>query len=210
MCSAALPDLPTPMLGQPVPLTPVAITRSGVPAGNIFPLGTTTVTYSATMGSTTVTAIQTVTVVDTQLPIITVKPAIELWAPDHKYHTIKVSDLVLAVSDNCNSTPLSIANVLITRITSDEPENINSGDGNTTNDMVIAADAKSAQIRAERDGNKNGRVYWVHLKVTDSNGNVGTAKARVNVAKSQGNGGAAVDGVPVYQVCVGPCPPLLP
>nr|MBA3356688.1 MBG-2 domain-containing protein [Pyrinomonadaceae bacterium] len=211
ICAAALPDLPTPTLGTPVPLTPLTINRSGVPAGNIFPVGTTNVTYSATLGSTTVTALQTVTVIDNQLPTITLKSqAIELWAPDHKYQTIQVTDLVLSVGDNCNSTALSVSNVVITRVTSDEPENINSGDGNTVNDMVIAAAAKSVQLRAERDGNKNGRVYWIHLKVTDAAGNVGTAKARVNVAKSQGNNGAAVDSGPSYQVCVGACPPLFP
>ena len=211
LCSAALLDLPVPMLGTPTPLTPLTISRSGVPSGNVFPVGTTTVTYSATLGATTVTATQTVTVNDTQAPVINLKSqAIDLWPPDHKYQTIKVSDLVLSVSDNCNSTPLSVSNVLITRVTSDEPENINSGDGNTWNDMVIAADSKSVQLRAERDGNKNGRVYWVHMMVTDSAGNVGTVKARVNVPKSQGNGGSAVDSGPAYQVCVGACPPLLP
>jgi hypothetical protein len=113
------------------------------------------------------------------------------------------------VTDNCNSS-LPLTNIVITRVTSDEPENINGGDGNTLNDMVIAADAKSVQLRAERDGNKNGRVYWIHLRITDAAGNVGTTKAKVSVPKSQGNNGAAVDNGASYQVCVGACPPLLP
>jgi len=209
LCSAALTDTPVAMLGTPTPLTPLVIGRAGVPAGNIFPVGATVLTYSATLGITTVTAMQTVTVDDNQLPVINLKAPIELWPPDHKYVTIRMADLVLSVTDNCNTT-IPITNVLITRVTSDEPENINSGDGNTLNDAVIASDAKSVQVRAERDGNKNGRVYWIYLKATDAAGNMGTIRARVNVAKSQGNGGAAIDSGPAYQVCVGTCPPLAP
>jgi hypothetical protein len=49
-------------------LTP---TRSGVPAGNVFPVGTTTITYSATDASNnTGTATQTVTVIDNTPPVI--------------------------------------------------------------------------------------------------------------------------------------------
>jgi hypothetical protein len=49
----------------------VTVTRSGVPAGNIFPKGNTTVTYTATDGGgNTATATQVVTVNDTTLPTI--------------------------------------------------------------------------------------------------------------------------------------------
>ena len=45
----------------------VAVTRTGVPAANLFPLGTTTITYTAVDGSTnTTTATQTVTVGHTE------------------------------------------------------------------------------------------------------------------------------------------------
>jgi hypothetical protein len=206
LCTATVSDA---ALGAPVPLIPMSTSRAGVPGGNVFPLGTTNVDYSATLGSTTVTVTQTVTVNDSQLPVINLKAPIELWPPDHKYTTIKITDLVTSVTDNCNSS-LPLTNIVITRVTSDEPENINGGDGNTLNDMVIAADAKSVQLRAERDGNKNGRVYWIHLRITDAAGNVGTTKAKVSVPKSQGNNGAAVDNGASYQVCVGACPPLLP
>jgi uncharacterized repeat protein (TIGR01451 family) len=49
----------------------VTVTRSGVPAGNIFPKGNTTVTYTATdSGGNTATATQTVTVIDNTPPTI--------------------------------------------------------------------------------------------------------------------------------------------
>jgi hypothetical protein len=48
-----------------------AVTRSGVPAGNVFPVGTTTVTYSATDAhGNSASANQVVTVVDNTLPMI--------------------------------------------------------------------------------------------------------------------------------------------
>jgi len=47
------------------------VTRSGVPSGNFFPVGTTTVTYSATDAhGNTGTATQTVTVIDNTPPVI--------------------------------------------------------------------------------------------------------------------------------------------
>jgi hypothetical protein len=93
--------------------------------------------------------------------------------------------------------------VRIDNVTSDEPENGN-GDGNTLNDIVIAADCKSVQLRAERVGNGNGRVYTITFKVTDSSGNVSTATAKVSVPHSP-NGSAAVDDGPQYTV-MGGCP----
>lgn len=51
----------------------VTVARAGVPAGNLFPLGTTAVTYTATDTSgNTATAVQQVTVRDTTPPVITI------------------------------------------------------------------------------------------------------------------------------------------
>ena len=49
---------------------PLTVTRSGVPAGNVFPVGTTIITYSANDGYNTGTATQTVTVIDNTAPTI--------------------------------------------------------------------------------------------------------------------------------------------
>ena len=65
--------------------------------------------------------------------------------------------------------------------------------------IVIAADCKSVQLRAERDGNGNGRVYTITLQVTDASGNVSTATAKVTVPHSE-TGAAAVDDGPQYTV----------
>jgi hypothetical protein len=130
---------------------------------------------------------------------------ISLWSPNHKYVTYKPSDFVTTVSDSCQGN-IPVSNVWISKVTSDEPENINSGDGNTFNDMVIANDCKSVDLRAERDGNKNGRVYTITLKAKDAQGNVATTTVKVTVPHSQGPKGVAVDDGPVYTVVNPNCP----
>jgi len=160
-------------------------------------VGATLVTCTSSVGPT---CSFTVTVNDTQAPVITTTDK-TLWPPNHKYTTFNVTDLVTGVSDNCDSS-IGISNVLITQVTSDEPEN-SIADGNTFNDIVIAGDCKSVQLRSERMGNGNGRVYIITFSVTDTSGNVGTATAKVTVPLSQ-SGSAAVDNGPHYTV-VGGC-----
>jgi hypothetical protein len=168
-------------------------------SGSFFPVGTTTVTCTSSVGPT---CSFKVTVKDTQAPVITPKGPIKLWPPNHKYVTFAIADLVASVRDNCRSR-VGIAGVLITKVTSDEADN-SGGDGSTTDDIVIAADCKSVQLRAERMNNGNGRVYTITLKVTDAAGNVSTATAQVTVPHAQ-NGPAAVDDGPQFTV-VSNCP----
>ncbi len=172
------------------------------PSGSFFPVGTTTVTCTSSTGPTCSFRI---TVKDTQPPVITTNAQpIKLWPPNHKYVILKVTDLVASVRDNCGRK-VGAGSVRISRASTDEPDDANgAGDGNTTNDIVIAADCKSVQLRAERIGNGNGRVYTITLKVTDASGNVGTATAKVTVPHSQ-NGSPAVDDGPDHTVVSG-CP----
>jgi hypothetical protein len=131
--------------------------------------------------------------VDTTAPTLTLKPAISLWPPNHGYQTVTVAQMVQSVSDGCN-TVLGINNVVIERVTSDEPDNApGDGDGNTTNDIVIAADCKSVQLRSERDETKNGRVYTVTLRVRDSSGNVTKRDFLVCVPLNQSGASAVPD-----------------
>lgn len=175
----------------------VSIVTNNAPAS--FPLGPTTVTWTVTDNhGRTATATQVITVVDQTPPTITLSGnVITLWSPNHKYATVRVSDLVASASDSCDASA-GLGSVRIASVTSDEANN-SGGDGNTTNDIVIALDCKSVQLRAERVSNGNGRVYTITFKVTDASGNVGTATARVTVPKSQ-NGAAAIDDGPHYTV----------
>jgi hypothetical protein len=173
-------------------------------SGSSFPVGTTTVNATATdAAGNSSNCSFTVTVTDITPPVITLNGlTIALWPPDHKYSTIEVTDLVASASDLCDPS-VNINSVRIAQVTSDEPDN-SGGDGNTTHDIVIAADCKSVQLRAERIGGSNGRVYTITFKVTDASGNSRTATAKVIVDQSQ-NGSAAVDDGPHYTVLSG-CP----
>jgi len=177
-----------------------SVTRS--PSGNTFPVGTTTITWTATDHSgNQKTATQTVTVIDNTVPVITTTGvAATMWPPNHKYKTFQVTDFVTAATDNCGG--IGVSNVVIEKVTSDEAENGN-GDGNTMNDIIIAANCQSVQLRSERVGGNDGRVYTITFKVTDTHGNVGRATAQVKVPVN--SGGAAVDSGVNYTVN-GTCP----
>jgi hypothetical protein len=60
------------------------------------------------------------------------------------------------------------------------------------NDIVIAADCRSVQLRSERDGGLNGRVYTVTLRVTDASGESTTKTVKETV--SVGSAHAVDDG----------------
>ena len=169
-------------------------------SGSFFAVGETTVTCTSSVGPT---CSFKVTVNDTQAPNITTNhQTITLWPPNHKYATVRVTDLVASAGDNCDPG-VGIGSVRIARVTSDEPNN-SGGSGNTTNDIVIATDCKLVQLRAERMGNGNGRVYTITFEVTDASGNVSTATAKVTVPHSQ-NGSPALDDGPAHTVLSG-CP----
>jgi uncharacterized repeat protein (TIGR01451 family) len=258
----------------------VTVSRTGVPAGNFFPVGETTITYTATDRSgNTASATQKVTVSDNTPPVITlnganpqivechtsypelgasatdncgsvtatpsgsvdvntpgtytitynstdsagnqatpvqrtvivqdtIAPTINLtgfapsmWPPNHKYTTFQLTQFVASATDGCDTT-IDINDVVIEKVTSDEIENGN-GDGNTLNDIVIAANCKSVQLRAEREGNGNGRIYTMTFKVRDASGNIGRATATVRVAH---NPGETVVDSGVHYTVNGSCP----
>jgi hypothetical protein len=104
-----------------------------------------------------------------------------LWTPTHQYQTVKVADLIASASDDCDSG-VDREDVRITEVTSDEADDIpGGGDGTTVNDMLIASDCKSVQLRAERDGNGNGRVYTITFKVRDASNNTTTVTSKLKI-----------------------------
>lgn len=116
-----------------------------------------------------------------------------MWPPNHSYHMFNVTDFVASAS-GCEGDLTS--SVVIASVSSDEPEdNLSGADGNTLNDIVIAPDCKSVQLRSERDANLDGRVYTITFRVRDSQGNTTTVTATVTVPLNQ-NGGPAIDSGP--------------
>jgi hypothetical protein len=127
-------------------------------------------------------------------PTITLKAPISLGPPNHKYQAVYIRQMVQSASDTKDGDLIN--SVVIEKATSDEPDNAPDGaDGNTSNDIVIAGDRKSVQLRSERDETKNGRVYSVILRVADSAGNVTRAEFKVNVPLNQ-SGDPAVEDMP--------------
>jgi hypothetical protein len=125
-------------------------------------------------------------------PVITLKPAISLWPPNHSYHAVTVAQMVESVSDNCAS--LSVGDVVIEKVTSDEPD-----DGLDGGDIIIAANCRSVQLRAERAETGDGRVYTVTLRLRDNRGNVTRRDFEVSVPIGQ-NGIPAVKGATALTV----------
>jgi hypothetical protein len=147
-------------------------------APSLFPLGMTPVLWSSTDDSGNPgSATQEVTVVDTTPPriAVAVSPS-RIWPPNHKLVTIRAT---VTVRDICDAAPA----VRLVSITSNEPEN-GKGDGNTNGDVQGAdfgRDDREFQVRAERSGNGDGRIYTVTYEAKDATGNVGYAQAQITV-----------------------------
>jgi hypothetical protein len=145
-----------------------------------FPLGETTATLTSTEdGSDPESDSATVTVADTEAPVVrvTVEP-FELWPPNRRMHEVEVQ---VSVSDRCSGE--GDYEVELIAATSSEPDN-GRGDANTVNDIQgadVGSDDRDVMLRAERTGNGNGRVYTLTYRVTDRSGNETEAEAKVYV-----------------------------
>ncbi|HLL06301.1 MAG TPA: DUF5011 domain-containing protein [Myxococcaceae bacterium] len=170
-----------------------AIIKSGTV--NTAAPGLYTLTYSVqdAMGlSASVT--RNVTVEQAQsCTAVSVKSPREIWPPNHKMWSFNLSEC--AVVQNPCGGPVDIDAVgTITSIYSDELEDAQgNGDGRTVEDIVITGNS-SFQLRAERQGKGNGRVYGVNFKVTDSSGAEQTASCKFIVPHDQSGRGALDDG----------------
>ena len=122
---------------------------------------------------------------DTEPPVITgISEPIIAWPPNHKYRTFTPRDFVFSVTDNC--TVMSIDDLTIHHVTSNEPDNA-TGDGNTINDIVIATDGRSVDLRIERQGEGgNGRVYTVYVEAVDESLNSAISAFEVCVPHDRG------------------------
>ncbi|HKV34133.1 MAG TPA: HYR domain-containing protein, partial [Pyrinomonadaceae bacterium] len=86
----------------------VSVARSGVPSGNIFPVGTTTITYTATDSAGNSTqATQTVTVMDNTVPSVTAPAPTSANAGPNGQAAIPNVLANTTASDNCGPVTLS-------------------------------------------------------------------------------------------------------
>jgi hypothetical protein len=152
---------------------------SSAASGSTFPIGTTTVTVIASdAAGNTSSGSFTVTVRDTTAPVISSLTAssTSLWPPNHKMVPITLS---ASASD-----AVGVSSLKIVSATSNEPDN-GLGDGDTAGDIEITG-ALTLNLRAERSGTGDGRVYTIKVEAKDAAGNATTKTVTVSVPKSQG------------------------
>lgn len=90
-----------------------------------------------------------------------------LWPPNHKMHTYTLADC--AKVDVCPNGQ-AIADGTVTRITVDEEIEVGAGgDGHTTVYDAAILDATHFELRSERQGGMDGRVYTVYYRDADGN-----------------------------------------
>lgn len=110
-----------------------------------------------------------------------------LWPPNHQL----VPVWIIGVTDPDND-PIAIS---ITGVTQDEPLN-GIGDGDVTPDAVVHG--SSVDLRAERSGSGNGRVYQIQFTANDGKGGSCTGAVTVGVPKSQKPNQVIVDDGQVF------------
>jgi hypothetical protein len=109
-----------------------------------------------------------------------------LWPPNHKFQTVTASGATDPEGDALTTT--------VTAVTQDEPLN-GPGDGDTTPDAAhVAGHPEQVQLRAERTGTGDGRVYRVVVTVSD--GSLTCSKTmNVGVPHDQSSGPAVDSGL---------------
>ncbi len=215
-------DVTDPVVTPPAPITLECNSTGGVPVGDsdvqdwlalataidncdgalpvtndappLFPSGCppgqpTTVTFSATDSSgNTGSAQSDLTVQDTTPPEISCAVATsELWPPNHSFVDVGLSADAM---DTCDG----MAPAIEITVTSDEHPATEKGAGGPQHcpDAIVGDDG-SVQLRAERSGSGDGRVYVITTMATDSCGNVATCDASVGVPHNRGPGGDPID-----------------
>jgi hypothetical protein len=204
--SVTVNDTTPPVIVCPAPITVECTTSGGTPASHpqiaaflagasatdvcdanpvlsnnapaFFLLGVTPVTFTATdaQGNSS-QCVALVTIQDTTPPVVSLAlDRYSLWPPNHAMITINAS---VVVTDICDPTP----GFALTAVTSNEPEN-GPGDGNTVDDIQGAAIGTSDtqfELRAERSGRGDGRIYSILYTGFDDSGNTTPAPTQVVV-----------------------------
>jgi hypothetical protein len=112
-----------------------------------------------------------------------------LWPPNHKFH--------LATLSGKDAYGKGFK-VTIKKVTQDEPLNAG-GDGNTEPDAKwVAGHQDAVQLRAERSGQGDGRVYRISFSAKDSKGKTCTGTAYVGVPHDMGRHSTPIDSGDVY------------
>jgi protocatechuate 3,4-dioxygenase beta subunit len=151
--------------------------------------GTDAFTFQASDGAlASNTATVSITVIRTNgAPVCdtaSAQPQVVLWSPEHKMEAVSIAGVTDPDGD-----PVSIAPA---RILQDEPVD-DKGEGNTWPDAIL----EPLQVRAERSGKGDGRVYHIEFTATDSHGLSCAGTVSVCVPHDE-RGASCSDGGPLY------------
>ena len=148
---------------------------------NAFPLGTNLVHVSVSDGGATNATCDTLVVISDPTPPviqgITATPS-TIWPPNHRMVPVRLN---VRATDDCGPVQWHI-----TSIQSSEAVNA-PGSGRTAPDWLIAGPHR-AMLRAERSGRGPGRIYTIHIAVSDLSGNTTTGAVQVTAPHSRGRG----------------------
>jgi len=177
LCTASV-TLNTTATGIPAPTIVYTTGATVITSPHTFPAGNTEVKATATNTAGTTSCTFTVKVNDTEAPVIqhlSASPG-NLWPANHKMNDVAVN---YTTTDNC---PGSAACAI--SVTSNEATN-GIGDGNTSPDWVVTDD-HHVQLRAERAGNGNERIYTITTTCHDQYGNTSHSNTTVTVQRDAG------------------------
>ena len=174
----------------------------------LFPAGcapgtATTVTFEATdPAGNTGSAQSSVTVQDTTAPTVTCDTAVDrLWPPNHGLVDV---GLTWSAADLCDTAPLAVE----VTVTSDEDPAAATGAGGPIHCPDAVVNGTDVQLRAERSGTGDGRVYAITVSATDGCGNVGVCTVSVGVPMSQKPSSVPIDSGQGFDASG--CPPFPP
>ena len=119
-----------------------------------------------------------------------------IWPPDHKFVSITIQNVKDPDGDPVTTT--------ITKIMQDEPVN-SAGSGNTSPDGS-GVGTSTAHVRAEREGNGDGRVYPIYFTASDGKAasDSGTCNGQILVSVPHDQAHPAIDEGPLYDSTVMP------
>lgn len=174
-CSAAV-AFGAPQAGDACGLAQVGCDHA---SGDRFGLGETVVTCTAAdSAGNSASCTFSVTVEDREPPVIDALASDPdaLWPPDHRLVPV---DVLATAIDNCDDEPACA----VDGVRSDEPVD-GPGDGHTDPDWAITGDL-SVDLRSERAGGGDGRVYTIDVTCADAAGNTAAGTTDVTVPHDQ-------------------------
>lgn len=116
---------------------------------------------------------------DLRPPIIVMRDdPLVIWPPNHKYQTVRPEMMIVSAEDACGR-PIDVSRAFIVEVRSDESDDTN-GDGHTIDDISVAC-PNVVDLRAERAGGGNGRVYTILYRILADNGVGAEGEGRVVV-----------------------------